>query len=169
VLMELFITVLSTEIKKLHKNNLRLRVIGDTSRFNNRLRKKIAQAEELTAGNTGTVVNIAANYGGKWDILQAAKKLIEEVHDGKLSLSDIDEKTLEFKLATQDAPAPDLFIRTGGEQRISNFLLWQLAYTELYFSDILWPEFSTDELSKAFESYRLRQRRFGRTQEQVVD
>ncbi len=168
-LMDLFMRSLENEVQNLAENGVRLKFLGETDAFSKKLIRQIQKSEQLTAENKKLFLNIAVNYGGKWDILQAAKKLIEEVHDGKLSLSDIDEKTLEFKLATQDAPAPDLFIRTGGEQRISNFLLWQLAYTELYFSDILWPEFSTDELSKAFESYRLRQRRFGRTQEQVVD
>ncbi len=164
-LMDLFMRSLENEVQNLAENGVRLKFLGETDAFSKKLFRQIQKSEQLTAENEKLFLNIAVNYGGKWDILQAAKKLIEEVHDGKLSLSDIDDKTLEVKLATQDMPAPDLFIRTGGEQRISNFLLWQLAYTELYFSDILWPDFSTDELSKAFESYRLRQRRFGRTQE----
>ncbi len=133
-----------------------------------KLFQQIQKSEKITADNDKLFLNIAVNYGGQWDILDATKKLIQEVQGGKLSISEIDDSVLESKLATQDMPPPDLFIRTGGEQRISNFLLWQLAYTELYFSEVLWPDFSPEELNKAFDSYRSRQRRFGRTQEQIV-
>ncbi len=168
-LMDLFMRSLKNEVQNLAENGVRLKFLGETDAFSKKLFQQIQKSEQLTANNEKLFLNIAVNYGGKWDILQAVKKLIEEAQDDKLSLSDINDKALEVKLATQGMPAPDLFIRTGGEQRISNFLLWQLAYTELYFSDVLWPDFSTDELNKAFESYRIRQRRYGRTQEQITE
>ncbi len=167
-LMDLFMRSLEKEVHSLAENGVRLKFLGEIDAFPKKLFQQIQKSEKLTAENDKLFLNIAVNYGGKWDILNAAKKLIQEVQDGELSLLDIDDKTLERKLATQDMPAPDLFIRTGGEQRISNFLLWQLAYTELYFSEELWPDFSVHELNKAFESYRLRQRRFGKIQEQIA-
>ena len=167
-LMDLFMRSLESEVKNLAENGVRLRFLGQVDVFSKKLFQQIQKSEKITAKNDKLFLNIAVNYGGKWDILDATKKLVQEVQDGKLSLSDIDDSVLESKLATQDMPAPDLFIRTGGEQRISNFLLWQLAYTELYFSEVLWPDFSPDELYKAFESYRLRKRRYGRTQEQMA-
>jgi undecaprenyl diphosphate synthase len=167
-LMDLFMRSLESEAKNLAENGVRLKFLGQTDAFSKKLFQQIQKSEKITANNDKLFLNIAVNYGGKWDILDATKKLIQEVQDGKLSLADIDDSVLESKLATQDMPAPDLFIRTGGEQRISNFLLWQLAYTELYFSEVLWPDFSPDELNNAFESYRSRQRRFGRTQEQIA-
>lgn len=167
VLMELFITVLSTEIKKLHKNNLRLRVIGDTERFNARLRKKIAQAEELTAGNSGMVVNIAANYGGKWDITQATKVLAEKVAAGDLKPEEITEDMMTQHLTMSDLPEVDLMIRTSGECRISNFILWQMAYAEMYFTPIYWPEFDENSLVEAVTWFVNRERRFGCTGEQI--
>lgn len=167
-LMDLFMRSLQNEVKNLADNGVRLKFLGATDAFSKKLFQQIQKAEQVTADNDKLFLNIAVNYGGKWDIVDATKKLISEVQSGKLSLSDIDDSALESRLATQDMPAPDLFIRTGGEQRISNFLLWQLAYTELYFCEALWPDFSPVELNKAFESYRLRQRRFGKTQEQVA-
>lgn len=167
-LMDLFMRSLQNEVQNLAENGVRLKFLGQTDAFSKKLFQQIQKSEEITAHNDKLFLNIAVNYGGKWDILEATKKLIQEVQDGKISITDIDADVLESKLATLDMPAPDLFIRTGGEQRISNFLLWQLAYTELYFSEVLWPDFSTEELHKAFESYRSRQRRFGRTQEQVA-
>lgn len=167
-LMDLFMQSLKNEIQNLAENGVNLKFLGQTDAFSKKLFQQIRNAEELTAKNDKLFLNVAANYGGKWDILQAVKKIIHEVNNGNLKLDSIDEDILEKELATKGIPAPDLFIRTGGEQRISNFLLWQLAYTELYFCDILWPDFNSDELEKAFESYRLRQRRFGRTQEQVA-
>ncbi|UUM31182.1 isoprenyl transferase [Vibrio japonicus] len=167
VLMELFISVLSTEIKKLHKNNLRLRIIGDTSRFNDRLRKKIAQAEALTANNTGMVINIAANYGGKWDITQATKVLAEKVARGELQPSDINEDLITQHLTMADLPEVDLMIRTSGECRISNFLLWQMAYAEMYFTPIYWPDFDENSLIEAVTWFVNRERRFGCTGEQI--
>jgi undecaprenyl diphosphate synthase len=167
LLMELFITVLSSEIKKLHKNNLRLRIIGDKSRFNDRLQRKIAEAEALTENNTGTVVNVAANYGGKWDILQATKALATKVEKGELNASDITEDMISQNVTMADLPDVDLLIRTSGECRISNFMLWQMAYAEMYFMDEYWPEFNEDTLVKAITWFINRERRFGCTGEQV--
>ncbi|GAL21706.1 isoprenyl transferase [Vibrio maritimus] len=167
LLMELFITVLSSEIKKLHKNNLRLRIIGDKTRFNERLQRKIAEAEALTANNTGTVVNVAANYGGKWDILQATKQLAKLVETGELNASDITEDMISQHVTMSDLPDVDLLIRTSGECRISNFMLWQMAYAEMYFMDEYWPEFNEDTLVKAITWFINRERRFGCTGEQV--
>lgn len=167
VLMELFITVLSTEVKKLHKNGLRLRVIGDTKRFSERLQKKIAQAEALTADNSGMVINIAANYGGKWDITEAAKQIALQVQQGELAVDEIDESLITQHLTMADLPEVDLLIRTSGECRISNFMLWQLAYAEIYFTPIYWPEFNEDSLVEAISWFIERERRFGCTGEQV--
>jgi undecaprenyl diphosphate synthase len=167
VLMELFITALSTEAKKLHKNNLRLRVVGDISRFNSRLQDKIAQTESLTAQNTGMVVNIAANYGGQWDITQAARKVAQRVAAGELTPSDITEDMLAQCLTMSDLPNVDLLIRTSGECRISNFMLWQLAYAELYFTPTFWPDFNEESLIEAITWFVNRERRFGCTGEQI--
>ncbi len=167
-LMDLFMRSLKNEVKNLAENGVRLKFLGDTEAFSNKLRQQIQMSEQVTSSNEKLFLNIAVNYGGKWDVLEATKKLIQEVQNGHLSVSDINDDVLERRLATQNMPAPDLFIRTGGEQRISNFLLWQLAYTELYFCEALWPDFSPVELKKAFESFGARQRRFGKTQEQVT-
>ncbi|OEE71894.1 isoprenyl transferase [Vibrio ordalii] len=167
VLMELFITVLSTEVKKLHKNNLRLRVIGDKTRFSSRLQTKIAQAEELTSSNSGMVVNIAANYGGKWDITEAMRSIAVKVASGELSPDQIDETLITQSLTMSDIPEVDLLIRTSGECRISNFMLWQLAYAEMYFTPIYWPEFCEESLIEAVTWFVNRERRFGCTGEQV--
>jgi len=167
VLMELFLTVLSSEVKKLHRNNLRLRVIGNISRFNDRLQAKIAQAEQLTANNSGMVVNIAANYGGKWDITEATKRIAEQVAAGHLSPADINEELIKQHLTMNDLPEVDLLIRTSGECRISNFMLWQLAYAELYFTETYWPDFNEDSLVEAVTWFINRERRFGCTGEQV--
>ncbi|MDF2155537.1 isoprenyl transferase [Vibrio sp. CAU 1672] len=167
LLMELFISVLSSEVKKLHKNNLRLRVVGDTSRFNQRLQSKIAEAEALTVGNTGMVINIAANYGGKWDITQAAKALALKARNGEIRVEDIDENMITQHLTMADLPEVDLLIRTSGECRISNFMLWQIAYAEMYFTPQYWPEFDEDSLVEAVTWFINRERRFGCTGEQV--
>ncbi|RDE18516.1 di-trans,poly-cis-decaprenylcistransferase [Motiliproteus coralliicola] len=166
-LMELFMLALKREVKKLHKNNIRLRVIGDKTRFSDKLQRKIAEAEALTAGNTGLCLNIAANYGGQWDIAQASRLLAEKVQAGELEPEQINEASLAQHLCLADQPLPDLCIRTGGERRISNFLLWQFAYAELYFTSTLWPDFDRAELEAAFEDFSGRQRRFGKTSEQV--
>lgn len=164
-LMELFVLALEREVEKLHENGVRLRIVGDLERFGPRLNKLIAEGEKLTCGNTRLALNVAANYGGRWDILQAVNRLLQD--------RDVSEPVTEADLASHlclaDTPEPDLFIRTGGEQRISNFLLWQLAYTELYFTETLWPDFDAAALDVAIESYRKRERRFGRTSEQVIE
>lgn len=167
VLMELFFTVLKREVKKLHKHNVRLRIIGDVSGFSERLQQRIAEAEQLTAGNTALQLNIAANYGGRWDISQAARRLAEQVKVGSIKPTDITEETLATQMQLADQPAPDLLIRTGGEHRISNFLLWQLAYAEFYFSKVLWPDFDDREFAAAIADFSCRERRFGLTSEQI--
>ncbi len=163
-LMSLFIQGLKREVKKLHENNIKLILIGDRTRFNAELIAQIELSEKLTAHNTGLTLSIAANYGGRWDILQAVNKL----HMASPELAGAyQEEHLTPHLAMHYAPEPDLFIRTGGESRISNFLLWQLAYTELYFTDTLWPDFDEEALHLALTSYQKRERRFGRTGEQL--
>jgi len=163
LLMKLFRTALEREVDELHASGVRLKVVGDTRRFDPKLRKLIEHGEELTAQNRRLTLTIAANYGGRWDILQAMSRLLKD----KPSLEQIDEELLAPYLAMSYAPEPDLFIRTGGEQRISNFLLWQLAYSELYFTDTLWPDFDAAALDAAIASFRGRERRFGRTSEQL--
>ena len=163
-LMQLFMKMLEREVIKLHENDIRLKVIGDRSRFDDKLNSAIAESEKLTANNSSLTLTIAANYGGRWDITQALKKMLSERVDLTYDFSEAD---LESYLSMDYAPEPDLFIRTGGEQRISNFLLWQLAYTELYFTDTLWPEFDAEALRLAILSYQTRERRFGRTSEQL--
>ena len=167
VLMELFVTVLQREVKKLHKHGVRLRVIGDLSQFSPRLQEKIAAAEAKTRENHELNLNIAANYGGRWDIAQACRRLTEQVTDGRLAIADIDEQRLSDELQLADQPAPDLLIRTGGEHRISNFLLWQLAYAELYFTPVLWPDFDDHTFAAAIADFAARERRFGLTSEQI--
>ncbi|WP_341503491.1 isoprenyl transferase [Gallaecimonas sp. GXIMD4217] len=166
-LMELFMLVLGREVKKLHKNNIRLRIIGDTQALSPRLQKKIADAEALTEHNTGLVLNVAANYGGRWDIAQATKVLAARVAAGELAVDDIDEQTLGEQVVLAEQPPVDLMIRTGGDCRISNFLLWQLAYAELYFTDTLWPDFDAEALTDAIAAFVSRERRFGCTGAQV--
>jgi len=165
-LMELFMIALQQEVAKLHKNNIRLKVIGDLSSFEIELVEKIRQGEQTTASNTGLTLTIAANYGGRWDILQAVNRMLADHPDKH---GDFREADLAPYLALSYAPEPDLFIRTGGEQRVSNFLLWQLAYTELFFTDELWPDFDKASLARAFESFRSRERRYGRTSDQLSD
>lgn len=167
LLMDLFMSALQTQVADLHRHNVRLRIVGTREAFNLKLQHQMADAEALTAHNSGLQLIIAANYGGRWDIAQAASRLAEQVEAGTLSASQVNADTLAACLSLHDLPEPDLFIRTGGEQRISNFLLWQLAYTELYFTDILWPDFDTQGLTLALESFAKRQRRFGFTGEQI--
>ncbi len=169
LLMELFMTALGHEVRRMHKNNVRLRIIGDKERFSSALQGRIKKAEELTKDNSGLTVVVAANYGGRWDVTQAAKDLAGLVRDGELSVEDITPERMASYVSLSDLPEPDLFIRTGGEKRISNFLLWQLAYTELYFTDTLWPDFKDDSLTEAITSFSLRQRRFGQTGKQVEE
>lgn len=163
-LMNLFVAALQKEVKKLHRNGVRLRVVGDLSAFDSNLRDLITRAEAETAANEKLVLTIAANYGGRWDILQAMNRLAQARPEGA---GRWDEADLAPYLTMAYAPEPDLFIRTGGEQRVSNFLLWQLAYTEFYFTDQFWPEFDEVSLDAAITSYRRRERRFGRTSEQL--
>ena len=163
-LMQLFMRALEEEVVRLHDNSIRLRVIGDLSRFEPKLIDMIRSAEALTAGNTGLNLTVAANYGGRWDILQATEQMLKANPSRREGFVESD---LTPHLAMAYAPEPDLFIRTGGEQRISNFLLWQLAYTELYFTDKLWPEFNGSAVDEAIASFQQRERRFGRTSEQV--
>jgi undecaprenyl diphosphate synthase len=164
LLMKLFVTALEREVAKMHANNIRLKVVGDLSRFDPKLQDMIANAERKTAANTRMTVTVCANYGGRWDIMQAVGKMVRE-HPGQ---SDFSEEQLAPYLSMAYAPEPDLFIRTGGEERISNFLLWQLAYTELYFTETYWPDFDAERLDAAIESYQNRERRFGRTGDQVA-
>lgn len=160
-LMGLFLQALQKQVQRLHENNMRVKVIGNRSRFSESIRQGIAAAEALTAGNTGLTVTVAADYGGRWDILQAVNRLIEE------GAAEVTEEALAKHLMLSEAPEPDLFIRTGGETRISNFLLWQMAYAELYFTDTLWPDFDDAALDAAIRSFQTRERRFGRTSEQL--
>jgi undecaprenyl diphosphate synthase len=169
LLMELFLSALEREVKKLHETGVRLRIIGDVSAFPEKLQRRIKLSMEKTADNQGLTLNIAANYGGKWDITQAVRKLAEQVAAGNLRSEDINEASIAANLSMSDLPEPDLFIRTGGEQRISNFLIWQLAYTELYFTHILWPDFEREEYAKALQSFAGRQRRFGHTGAQILE
>ncbi|USX29369.1 polyprenyl diphosphate synthase [Oxalobacteraceae bacterium OTU3CINTB1] len=165
LLMRLFVTALDREVSKLHANNIRLKVVGDLSRFDAKLQGMIANAERKTANNTRMTVTVCANYGGRWDIMQAVGKMVA-AHPGS---GDFTEEQLAPHLAMAYAPEPDLFIRTGGEQRISNFLLWQLAYTELFFTETYWPDFTIECLDEAIASYQHRERRFGRTGAQLAE
>ncbi len=160
-LMNLFFRNLEKS-HELHEQNIKLNIIGDYSRFSAKLKQRIMQSQELTANNTGLHLNAAINYSGRWDITNAAKQLAQQVKSDNLTADDITEETLAQFLCLHELPEPDLFIRTSGEQRISNFLLWQLAYTELYFTDVLWPDFNKEELEKALQAYDARERRFGR-------
>jgi undecaprenyl diphosphate synthase len=167
-LMELFVEAMEREVDELHRNGIRLRFIGELERLKPGVRAGIAAAEERTAGNTRMTVHVAISYGGRWDIVRAARRFAERATTGGLEPAAIDETAFARELALGDAPDPDLFIRTGGEQRISNFLLWNLAYTELYFCDCLWPDFDDAELARAFEHFAGRQRRYGLTAPQVA-
>jgi undecaprenyl diphosphate synthase len=167
LLMKLFMTALQREVKKLHKNNIRLRLIGNREAFSEKLQGLIADAEDLTKDNTQFTLVIAANYGGRWDIVDTAKNIALQVQQGSLKLEDINENLFNSQMNLSDLTEPDLFIRTGGEQRISNFLLWQLAYTEMYFTNTLWPDFNEENFMEALKSFGSRERRFGRISEQL--
>ena len=167
VLMDLFMFVLTREVKRLHKNNIKFQVIGDLSRFSVKLQKKIAEAEALTKQNTSMVLSVAANYGGRWDIANAAKQLATQVMNNELSLDEINEQTLNEQTSLAQLPELDLLIRTGGDYRLSNFLLWQAAYAEFYFTDTLWPDFDEAQLKKAITTFNQRERRFGQTSDQI--
>ena len=169
LLMELFLTTLQGEIDRIDKNNIRLKIIGDKSAFPEKLQDIILKAEFQTQANDGLLLLIAANYGGRWDITQAVNKIISDINSGNLAAQTITEELISQNLVTANFPEPDLFIRTGGEERISNFLLWQLAYTEFYFTENLWPDFDQNELQTAIKSFKSRQRRFGHTGEQMIN
>jgi len=160
-LMELFVWALDSEVKSLHKHNVRLRIIGDISRFNSRLQERIRRAEELTQQNNGLTLNIAANYGGRWDIIHGVRQIAEQVQEGLLRPDQIGEETLGKHLCLNEQAPVDLVIRTGGEHRISNFLLWQVAYAEFYFTDVLWPDFDEQVFEGAMNAFSHRERRFG--------
>ncbi len=168
LLMDLFLRALKSEVGKLHENNVRMTFIGERSAFTEKLQDQMNAAEQLTKNNNGLALAVAVNYGGRWDIVNAARTLAQKVQQGQLQPGDIDEQQFASAVTLADVPEPDLFIRTGGEKRISNYLLWHLAYTELYFSDILYPDFNEDALQAAFEFYSGRERRFGQTGEQVA-
>ena len=167
LLMELFMTTLKQGLYKLHENKVKLGFIGDHTQFPQKLQRLMREAVELTEHNSGLKLNVAANYGGRWDITNAIKKILMEAKTREIDPADIDDDYVQSYLSLTDQPAPDLFIRTGGEMRISNFLLWQLAYTELYFTETLWPDFSAREFKLALDWYATRERRFGRTSEQL--
>lgn len=168
MLMALFISTITAEVKKLHKKNVRVKFIGERARFSEKLQKSINASENLTAENNGMQLNIAANYGGRWDVVNACKSLIREVQENKVTIDEIDEELFNSFVSLSELPEPDLFVRTGGEQRISNFLIWQLSYSELYFVDTLWPDFSDTDFAAALSWYANRQRRFGKTGQQIV-
>jgi len=166
-LMGLFIQALQEEVAELHQKSLRLRFLGDRKAFSLELQECMAMAEELTCNNTGMQLVLAMNYGGQWDITQAVQQVAQQVLDQKLDIQDITPQIIESSLSTYDLPLPDLFIRTSGEKRISNFFLWQIAYTELFFCDEHWPDFSEVHFQQAMEWFSQRQRRYGKTAEQV--
>lgn len=168
LLMALFMATLQREIDKLHRNNIRLRFIGDRSAFPEKLQTKMAEGEAQTQHNTALTLVIAANYGGHWDMCQAFKHIAAKITAGELTEQDITEELINQHLSTANLPEPDLFIRTGGEERVSNFMLWQLAYAEMYFTPTLWPDFDQNSLAEAITSFKGRQRRFGHTGEQVL-
>lgn len=167
-LMKLFLMALEREVRKLHRNNIRLRIIGDRSAFSEALQQHMQDAEELTRHNTRMTLVIAANYGGHWDITQATRQVAGKVRKGEIEPSDITDDLIQQHLSIGDLPMPDLLIRTAGEQRISNFMLWHLAYTEMYFSPVFWPDFKAEEMRKALQAYAGRQRRFGQTDDQIA-
>ncbi|MBX2837229.1 MAG: di-trans,poly-cis-decaprenylcistransferase [Gammaproteobacteria bacterium] len=166
-LMDLFLRALKSEVAKLRENNVRITFIGERTAFSKKLQDEMIQAESVTADRTGLKLAIAVNFGGRWDIVNAAQQLATKVQSGHLQPADINSELFAQHVSLTDVPDPDLFIRTGGEKRISNYLLWHLAYTELFFTDVLWPDFNDQELGHALDFYKTRQRRFGRTGEQV--
>jgi len=169
LLMDLFMSALRAEVRRLDEHGVRLQIIGERSDFPEKLRRRVAEAEELTAGNNGLVLQVAANYGGRWDITRAARRVAEDVAAGRLALKDIDEEAIASRLSFPHLMEPDLFIRTGGEKRLSNLLLWQSAYTELYFTELMWPDFDIDAYRDALADFAHRQRRVGLTSEQIAD
>ena len=168
-LMEIFLKALDKEVEELHQKGVCIRFIGELKAFNPAIQTRMTAAQSLTAGNDRIVANVAVNYGGRWDITQAAKRMAKAVVEGNLSLDEVDENQFGQYMALTESPDPDLLIRTGGEMRISNFLLWQFAYTELYFTPVLWPDFDEKALDQAIAVYQSRERRYGRTSDQVKD
>jgi undecaprenyl diphosphate synthase len=166
-LMQLFIEALGHEVQELHQHGVCLRFTGDREALSPPLCSQMLAAEELTANNMRLTLNVVVNYGGKWDLVQAVKTVVKQVCAGGLAIETIDESTLAKALSTHGLPDPDLFIRTSGEQRLSNFFLWQLAYTELYFTDVHWPDFTADEFQKALTNFSLRERRYGKIFQQL--
>jgi undecaprenyl diphosphate synthase len=168
-LMQLFLEAIDREVAELHEKQVRLRFIGDRQSLSVKLQSRMAATEELTAGNAGLALQVAVSYGGRWDILRAARRLAAQVASGAVRLEAIDETSFSRELSLSDVPDPDLFIRTGGDHRISNFLLWNLAYTELHFCETLWPDFDVPDLENALRAFASRERRFGKTGEQLRD
>ena len=168
-LMKLFLRMLDNEIDELNRRGARIRFIGERGEFPPAIQQKMARAETLTAGNRAIAVNIAAGYGGRWDIVRAARALAEDVRDGRILPEQIDEAQFSRRLSLPDQPDPDLFIRTGGDLRVSNFLLWQLAYTEMWFTETLWPDLDETTLRQAIDDFSSRERRFGLTSAQVSE
>ena len=168
-LMDLLATTIRDEVENLHKNNIRLHVIGDLTKLPDEARKELSDAINLTSKNTGLNLIMALSYSGRWELLNAVKNIVTAVQDGHLSVDAIDQHTLQQNLCTSNFPDPELMIRTSGEYRISNFLLYQLAYSELYFTDVRWPDFRKENLYEAIINYQLRERRFGKTRDQVID
>lgn len=169
MLMDLFTRALKKEVPELHQNGVKLNFIGDMSRFSSNMIKRMENVASLTKDNTKMVLTIAINYGGRWDIVQATNKMFQAIESGKIEKEQVNEKSFEQFLSMFNLPHPDLMIRTGGEKRVSNFLLWQLAYTELYFTKTLWPDFNEESLQEAIQEYIHRERRFGKTSKQIED
>ena len=167
LLLDLFISSLESEVKDLHENNIKLNFIGETDKFSEKLKKSMSQSESLTSSNSKLTLNVALNYSGRWDIYNALLSIIDDMATKKITKNDVNEELINTKLSLADYDEPDLLIRTGGEKRLSNYLLWQIAYTELYFTNTLWPDFNTDQFDLALDWYTKRQRRFGKTSEQI--
>ncbi len=167
LLLELFISSLESEVKDLHANNIKLNFIGEMDKFPDKLKKSMNESESLTSNNSKLTLNVAINYSGRWDIYNALLSIIDDMATKKITKKEIDEKLINKKLSLANYDEPDLLIRTGGERRLSNYLLWQIAYTEMYFTDILWPDFNTNQFDLALAWYAKRQRRFGKTSEQI--
>ena len=167
LLLDLFISSLESEVKDLHENNIKLNFIGETDKFSEKLKKSMSKSESLTSNNSKLTLNVALNYSGRWDIYNALLSIIDDMTAKKITKNDVNEELINTKLSLADYDEPDLLIRTGGEKRLSNYLLWQIAYTELYFTNTLWPDFNTDQFDLALDWYAKRQRRFGKTSEQI--
>ena len=169
LLLELFISSIETEVKDLHENNIKLNFIGEIDKFSDKLKKSMNESESLTSNNSKLTLNVAINYSGRWDIYNALLSVIDDMAAKKITKKEINEELINTKLSLADYDEPDLLIRTGGERRLSNYLLWQVAYTEMYFTDILWPDFNTDQFDLALDWYAKRQRRFGKISEQIEE